>query len=70
MQASNRKLAATTASLEAEKLRLDALLVRQYNLLSVLGGQGGKNKKKGKGAVDEGSMSTTEGGREGLTLGE
>ncbi|KAI8471632.1 MAG: hypothetical protein J3K34DRAFT_416719, partial [Monoraphidium minutum] len=35
---SNVRLADTTAKLQEEKLRLDALLVRQYNLLAVLGG--------------------------------
>ncbi|KIY94478.1 hypothetical protein MNEG_13483 [Monoraphidium neglectum] len=33
----NVRLADTTAKLQEEKLRLDALLVRQYNLLAVLG---------------------------------
>ena len=45
-------MAATTSNLEAEKLKLDALLVRQYNLLSVLGGQACKGAAGG-GTLDK-----------------
>lgn len=77
-QESNTALAATTKSLQDEKLRLDALLVRQYNLISVLGGSGKKDKKKGGtggtggkgGTGDSGTPpdGSTAASREGLTL--
>ncbi|KAJ9524730.1 hypothetical protein QJQ45_024366 [Haematococcus lacustris] len=71
---SNKALAATTAHLEEEKLRLDALLVRwagatgqsglvvvrQYNLISVLGGPAGR----APGKTSEGSVTS----KEGITL--
>jgi hypothetical protein len=59
------RLADTTAMLQEEKLRLDALLVRQYNLLAVLGGPRGRGGGKGDSGSQDGSMES----REGLTLG-
>jgi hypothetical protein len=78
LQESNARLEQTTKELQEEKLRLDALLVRQYNLLQVLGGPNGKGKAKDKhndeddanGVMREtGSMDSSAGSREGLTLG-
>lgn len=63
----NGRLADTTAKLQDEKLRLDALLVRQYNLIAVLGGprdgkhgeggggRGGRGGKHGEGGGEKGS---------------
>ena len=75
LQESNARLEKTTAELQEEKLRLDALLVRQYNLLQVLGGQtsNGHKMKDGDGAngviKDRNSLDSSIGSREGLTLG-
>jgi len=72
-QDSNKQLEQTTAKLQEEKLRLDALLVRQYNLIAVLGNP---NKPK-RGCRDwdpddvgNTSDSSTGDLPEGLTLGE
>jgi hypothetical protein len=70
-QKTNKQLASTTEKLQEEKLRLDALLVRQYNLIEVLG----KPHKRGCRSPDDGAGtpdgSTGDGGLEGgLTLGK
>lgn len=36
LQASNKQLASTTAAQQADRQQLDTLLVRQYNLMTVL----------------------------------
>jgi hypothetical protein len=62
----NVRLADTTSKLQNEKLRLDALLVRQYNLLAVLGGpKAGRGRGGGKDGSTDGSLES----KEGLTLG-
>jgi hypothetical protein len=71
----NVQLADTTAKLQEEKLRLDALLVRQYNLLAVLGGHRGpavllRNGRDGGGGLSSSSPDGSMSSREGLTLGE
>ncbi|KAL6760519.1 kinase-like domain-containing protein [Haematococcus lacustris] len=53
---SNKALAATTDHLEEEKLRLDALLVRQYNLINVLDGSAGRTP----GTASDGSAISKE----------
>ncbi|KAJ9511825.1 hypothetical protein QJQ45_004378 [Haematococcus lacustris] len=53
---SNKALAATTDHLEEEKLRLDALLVRQYNLINVLDGSAGRTH----GTTSDGSATSKE----------
>lgn len=72
MQESNVQLEETTAKLQQEKRRLDTLLVRQYNLLAVLGSRSGGHSAKQKGNKDAGSISadSQSGCREGLTLGK
>jgi hypothetical protein len=76
VQVSNAQLADTTSKLQEEKLRLDALLVRQYNLLAVLGG----NRARGMGPngqplnthethVSNSTDHSSMGSKEGLTLG-
>eukprot|EP00878_Enallax_costatus_P013393 GHUV01014005.1.p1 GENE.GHUV01014005.1~~GHUV01014005.1.p1 ORF type:complete len:832 (+),score=111.45 GHUV01014005.1:893-3388(+) len=67
VMASNKQLADTTAKLQDEKLRLDALLVRQYNLVAVLAGNKGASKRNGSGGSD-GLDGSTETSKEGLTL--
>jgi hypothetical protein len=77
-QERNTQLAETTAKLQEEKLRLDALLVRQYNLLAILGKQGSSGKRSGgcngrdvaEDAEGSPSASETSSSKEGLTLGE
>lgn len=66
---SNKQLEQTTSKLQEEKLRLDALLVRQYNLIAVLG----KPHRRGCRSPDDGhsgSDGSTGDAPEGLTLGE
>jgi hypothetical protein len=84
LQERNTQLAETTAKLQEEKLRLDALLVRQYNLLAILGKQGGSGRRgngngRGGGAsalagAEGGEAGSPDGSetssKEGLTLGE
>lgn len=60
------RLEETTTKLQEEKLRLDALLVRQYNLLAVLGKGGGSGTHKEPGSSPDASVSS----QGGLTLGE
>jgi hypothetical protein len=70
LQDSNKQLEQTTGKLQEEKLRLDALLVRQYNLIAVLGKP---NVRRGCRDVDDGGVSpdsSTGDLPEGLTLGE
>jgi hypothetical protein len=67
MQERNAQLAETTAKLQEEKLRLDALLVRQYNLVAVLGRAAAGSGKDNGGSV--GSPDNSSASREGLTLG-
>ncbi|WIA08278.1 hypothetical protein OEZ85_007721 [Tetradesmus obliquus] len=72
----NTQLAETTAKLQEEKLRLDALLVRQYNLLAILGKQGGSGGRSGGrggggGIAEAGETSidsSETSSKEGLTL--
>jgi hypothetical protein len=70
LQDSNKQLEQTTAKLQEEKLRLDALLVRQYNLIAVLGKP---NPRRGcRDLEDTGATpDSSTGGEvpEGLTLG-
>jgi hypothetical protein len=61
LQERNTQLAETTAKLQEEKLRLDALLVRQYNLLAILGKQGGSGGRSG-GCNGRGGAAAAEGG--------
>jgi hypothetical protein len=70
LQDSNKQLEQTTGKLQEEKLRLDALLVRQYNLIAVLGKP---NPRRGCRDVDDGGVSPDSSVGdlpEGLTLGE
>jgi hypothetical protein len=70
LQDSNKQLEQTTAKLQEEKLRLDALLVRQYNLIAVLGKP---NPRRGcRDLEDTGGTPDSSSGDlpEGLTLGE
>ncbi|GBF87741.1 hypothetical protein Rsub_00452 [Raphidocelis subcapitata] len=62
----NVKLADTTAKLQEEKLRLDALLVRQY-LLAVLGGQRAGGGGAGSGGAGSGGAHNGREGGGGLT---
>uniref|UniRef100_A0A383VFW0 Protein kinase domain-containing protein n=1 Tax=Tetradesmus obliquus TaxID=3088 RepID=A0A383VFW0_TETOB len=72
----NEQLAETTAKLQEEKMRLDALLVRQYNLVAVLGRAAGKDGGKdrdrdvngGSGTGGGSPDNSTSASREGLTL--
>jgi hypothetical protein len=72
LQDRNAQLAETTAKLQEEKLRLDALLVRQYNLVAVLGRNAAaassrpERENSGSGSSPDNSIPS----REGLTLGE
>jgi hypothetical protein len=69
LQDSNRQLEQTTGKLQEEKLRLDALLVRQYNLIAVLGNP----RRRACRDVDDGGGtpdSSIGDAPEGLTLGE
>lgn len=69
-QKTNKQLASTTEKLQEEKLRLDALLVRQYNLIEVLGKPHRRGCKGGDDAGGTSEGSTGDGGPEGgLTLG-
>lgn len=70
MQSSNIQLEETTAKLQEEKLRLDALLVRQYNLLAVLGGRSGGDSKGNSKEPGSGSDNSIGGSKEALTLGD
>lgn len=63
------QLAETTAKLQEEKLRLDALLVRQYNLVAMLG-KGAQGAKGGKGDTNNSDPDNSTSSKEGLTLGE
>jgi hypothetical protein len=73
LQESNKQLEQTTVELQGEKLRLDALLVRQYNLIAVLGkprARGG-TEHNGSGDSDSGvEGGSQQSGSKGLTLGE
>lgn len=71
LQESNKQLEKTTVELKGEKLRLDALLVRQYNLIAMLGKPRGGG---GAGHNGDGNSEDGAGGQQsasqGLTLGE
>lgn len=62
LQESNKRLEQTTVKLQEEKLRLDALLVRQYNLIAMLG-----KPRGGRGGAAGGSHGDTNGGGTGGT---
>lgn len=68
-QDSNKQLEQTTNKLQEEKLRLDALLVRQYNLIAVLGKP--QHRRNCRSDAGTGSPESSTGGDapEGLTLG-
>jgi hypothetical protein len=68
LQDRNAQLAETTANLQEEKLRLDALLVRQYNLVAVLGRNAAASGRENGGSGS--SPDNSSASREGLTLGE
>lgn len=68
-QKTNKQLASTTEKLQEEKLRLDALLVRQYNLIEVLGKPHRRGCRTPDDAAGTPDGSTSDGLEGGLTLG-
>lgn len=70
LQDSNKQLEQTTGKLQEEKLRLDALLVRQYNLIAVLGKPRARGSARDPDGTGTGSLDSSNGDtHEGLTLG-